>query len=328
MQEYVHKDLFTGIAGFTVAMRMVLGQRHVPRLFCENDPVRQEWLRRNYLGVPIAPDIQTLEADDATTDITTAGFPCQPVSVAGQRRGARDDRYLWPALYDFIVRDKPRWFVGENVAGLASMGEPIGAARLEDKAIMRDAKRDIYQAVLSQQEEMLLERICQDLEEAGYNVVPFLIPACAVGAPHERGRVWIVADAYRVREPQLQGSEQNERRWPCDRITETGAETASHAVGHGLQAKRIAAGGGKVAQARVFTDAYPSDRGNGRLYAHCPGLPTGAHWAIEPPVGRMVHGVPNRVDRIKALGNAIVPQVAAQIITHIVAVDALLGLKP
>ena len=121
-------------------------------------------------------------------DILTAGFPCQPFSCAGQRRGADDDRYLWPETLRAIREIQPSWFVGENVTGLLSMvqpGEEVKVGRTDDLF----EENHIYR----KEQRFTLDEICEGLERAGYAVQPFVIPACAVGAPHRRDRVWIVA---------------------------------------------------------------------------------------------------------------------------------------
>lgn len=96
--------------------------------------------------------------------ILTGGFPCQPFSAAGRRKGTADDRYKWPEMYEVIRNVKPDWVVAENVRGLVTWNEG-----------------------------MVLEQVCTDLEAEGYEVQPFIIPAVAVNAPHRRDRVWIIA---------------------------------------------------------------------------------------------------------------------------------------
>lgn len=162
-------------------------------------------------------------------DLITGGFPCQPFSNAGLRKGTEDTRHLWPEMLRVISESKPAWVVGENVAGFVSMA---------------------------------LDQVCSDLEALGYEVQPFVIPACAVDAPHRRDRCWVVA----------------------------------HAVCEGLERQR------KIPSR---TSAKHKDTSNP------------CRWSPEPSVGRMAHGLPGRVDRIKALGNAIVPQVAYQILKGI-----------
>ena len=121
-------------------------------------------------------------------DILTAGFPCQPFSCAGQRKGADDDRYLWPEALRAVCEIQPSWFVGENVVGLLSMVQPGEEAKVgrTDALFQEDY-------VYRKEQRFTLDEICEGLERAGYAVQPFVIPACAVGAPHRRDRVWIVA---------------------------------------------------------------------------------------------------------------------------------------
>lgn len=121
-------------------------------------------------------------------DILTAGFPCQPFSCAGQRKGADDDRYLWPEALRAVCEIQPSWFVGENVVGLLSMVQPS-----EEVKVGRTD--DIFEEnyVYRKEQRFTLDEICEGLERAGYAVQPFVIPACAVGAPHRRDRIWIVA---------------------------------------------------------------------------------------------------------------------------------------
>lgn len=123
-------------------------------------------------------------------DILTGGFPCQPFSVAGQRKGANDNRYLWPHMLRAIREIRPTWVIGENVAGILTMVQPGEEVEVGSQATLFG--EDNRKRVLLQQE-YVVETICKDLEREGYSVQPMLIPACAVGAPHRRDRVWFVA---------------------------------------------------------------------------------------------------------------------------------------
>lgn len=121
-------------------------------------------------------------------DVLTGGFPCQPFSLAGRRKGADDNRYLWPQMLRAIRQIHPTWVVGENVAGIKTMVESCQVTKMgrtddlfEENHIYREESR------------FTLDKICADLEAEGYSVQPFVIPACSVGAPHRRDRVWIVA---------------------------------------------------------------------------------------------------------------------------------------
>lgn len=123
-------------------------------------------------------------------DILTGGFPCQPFSVAGQRKGADDNRYLWPHMLRAVREIRPTWVIGENVAGILTMVQPGEEVEVGSQATLFG--EDNRKRVLLQQE-YVVETICKDLERERYSVQPMLIPACAVGAPHRRDRVWFVA---------------------------------------------------------------------------------------------------------------------------------------
>lgn len=129
-------------------------------------------------------------------DILTGGFPCQPFSVAGQRKGADDNRYLWPHMLRAIREIRPTWVIGENVAGILTMVQPSEEIEVGSQATLFG--EDNRKRVLLQQE-YVVETICKDLEREGYSVQPMLIPACAVGAPHRRDRVWFVAHRTNTR---------------------------------------------------------------------------------------------------------------------------------
>lgn len=123
-------------------------------------------------------------------DILTGGFPCQPFSVAGQRKGADDNRYLWPHMLRAIQEIRPAWVIGENVAGILTMVQPGEETEVGSQtSLFGEDKR---KRILLRQE-YVVETICKDLEREGYSVQPIVIPACAVGAPHKRDRVWFVA---------------------------------------------------------------------------------------------------------------------------------------
>lgn len=190
-----HLDLFSGIGGFAIAVDTVWpGSEHV---FCDNDKFCQAVLKKHWPQSKIYGDIRALRADglpadtdtdgrpsdkeinanktyeqtfDATEerggriDILTGGFPCQPFSQAGRRKGTDDDRYLWPEMLRIIREFKPKWVIAENVRGLLTL-----------------------------QQGVVFEQVCADLEASGYEVQPLIIPAVAVNAPHRRDRVWFIA---------------------------------------------------------------------------------------------------------------------------------------
>lgn len=122
-------------------------------------------------------------------DVLSAGFPCQPFSVAGKRAGVQDNRYLWTSVLRVITEIEPRWILCENVAGLCSMVLPGQEITLGSSTDLF-GENHLYKRIA---EEYILEKICGDFEAVGYDVQTFIIPACSVGAPHRRDRLWFLA---------------------------------------------------------------------------------------------------------------------------------------
>lgn len=184
-----HASLFSGIGGAEIAAT----QMGWSNLFhCEINPFGRRVLEYWY---PNSTSYEDITKTDFTPwrgriNVLTAGFPCQPFSLAGSRKGADDDRYLWPQVVRALREIRPAWFVGENVAGILTMVQPGTEVEVGGGASLFG--EDYRKRVLLRQE-YVVETICRDLEREGYSVQPFVIPACAVGAPHRRDRVWFVA---------------------------------------------------------------------------------------------------------------------------------------
>ena len=284
--------------------------------------------------------------------LLTGGFPCQPFSVAGKRRGAADDRHLWPEMLRVIAEARPAWVLGENVAGFASMAQfdvPLevdadGAAIGEVGDLVHRVGRGIA------------DEAVESLEAIGYAVKPFLVPALAVDAKHRRDRIWIVgrnvADL-----PRIQSGRQNARtEWErtgagCESTADCNsdrngeparalnAEVAElcadveHAAGErrseGRSQSKLRRGRDAAAgSSRNVPDASGSRLEGQRSLTSRTGaqLSNPRHdcrWQPEPDVGRVAHGIPARVDRLRGLGNAIVPQVAYQIIKAIYEIETI-----
>lgn len=182
-----HASLFSGIGGAELAASWMGWQN----LFhCEIQEFPRKVLEYWYPNSISYDDIKKTDFREwkDKVDVLTAGFPCQPFSVAGKRAGADDYRYLWPETIRAIREIQPAWFVGENVAGIISMVQPGDEVKM-------GCTDDLFEKnyIYRNEQEYTLAVICKDLERAGYAVQPFVIPACAVGAPHRRDRVWIVA---------------------------------------------------------------------------------------------------------------------------------------
>ena len=182
-----HASLFSGIGGAEIAASW-MGWSNV--FHCEIQEFPRRVLEYWY---PNSKSYEDITKTDFTPwrrkiDVLTAGFPCQPFSLAGQRRGADDDRYLWSEALRAIREVQPSWFVGENVVGLLSMVQPGEEAKM---GRTDDLFEENY--IYRKEQRFTLDEICEGLERAGYAVQPFVIPACAVGAPHRRDRIWIAA---------------------------------------------------------------------------------------------------------------------------------------
>jgi DNA (cytosine-5)-methyltransferase 1 len=278
MNEKTHLDLFSGIGGFALAAKWN-GYRTVG--FCDNEPYAQAVLKKHWPEVPCHKDIREVRGElYAGVTILTGGFPCQPFSVAGKQRGKDDNRYLWPEMLRVIQEAKPAWIIGENVAGIVNLA---------------------------------LDQVCADLEGQGYEVEPIIVPACAVDAPHRRDRVWIVGHSKLdgLTASKTSGGlfdQSEEQRGKVKEWESSGASCASSDV-----ADSVKQGWEGRVHRREDTEREGVDG-----HAGCGGTTHGqsgeAIWLAEPNVGRVANGIPNRTHRLKGLGNAIVPQVASEII--------------
>ncbi len=286
-----HLDLFSGIGGFSLAADWVWGADHEIIGFCEQDRFCQKVLKKHWPDVQIYEDVKELDYETVMADasccrkwkltgkieetckplytskreksifkfrsgsssgnecetkqtnsinLITAGWPCQPFSVAGKQRGKEDDRHLWSEVIRIIRECRPRWFIGENVVGIVNME---------------------------------LDNCLSDLADAKYTTETFVIPACAVDAPHRRDRVWVVAYSSGTRRTRGKGCGEINR---CDRRKE------------------------------IFPQ-WKSKK---------------SQWLPEPQLGRVANGIPSRVDRLKSLGNAIVPQCVQPIMEAIKEIEA------
>lgn len=269
-------DLFSGIGGFHLAAEWVWGNELEVVAHCEIAKFPQKVLKKHWPDVPIIADIKNLKGDEfGTIDLVTGGFPCQPYSVAGKRKGAADDRALWPEMYRIITEARPKWIVAENVPGIINME---------------------------------LDDVLSALEDAAYAWQTFIIPACGVGAPHKRDRVWIIAHNERqIQELGEQFSQAyvantkkfgfkksfHSRKWRAGFADSCGNISNNNSERLQKQWKQIT-----KEQKQLGTELY-------------------CRWKPEPRVGRVADGVSHRVDRIKGLGNAIVPQLAAVIMLAI-----------
>ena len=234
-----HASVFSGIGGPEVAATM-LGWENL--FHCEINEFGRKVLDYWYPNSKSYEDITKTDFTEwrGRVDVLTGGFPCQPFSYAGRRKGAEDDRYLWPSMYRAIDEIQPTWVVAENVAGILTMVEQGEVSKLEGTANLFDAFDDL-RGRYELRETFTLQRICSDLESHGYAVQPVLVPACAVGAPHRRDRVFIVARRVttdpvssgegtprKSEEPESSGSDKHQQ--PSERRAATERLDRLHAV--------------------------------------------------------------------------------------------------
>lgn len=308
-------SLFAGIGGFDLGFEQA-------GLRCQWQVEKDEWCQRvlakHWPDVPRYGDIQDVgKANLEPVDIIIGGFPCQPFSDAGQRRGAADDRFLWPEMLRIIAEMRPRWVVGENVPGFISL---------------------------------YLDQAIFDLETLGYKIgPPVVLPAVGFDADHLRYRVFIVAyvESLRLqRGNQLRDSDRRKRTGVWDEFTGSGQQpVVSNAQGHRLERDRPA--GEQIAEARQCQRELEGGlsavghanghgwhqleqqnsrgaSGQGPISSVVQPGSTGERWPTEPGVGRVADGVPHRVDRLRGLGNAVVPRVARHIAELIIQVEGLI----
>lgn len=300
-----HLSLFTGIGGLDLAAEAAgfttVGQ-------CEWADYPTKVLEKHWPDVPRWRDIRTLTGADfyertglRTVDVISGGFPCQPFSVAGKRKGKEDDRYLWPEMLRVISEIRPTWVIGENVPGIVNLA---------------------------------LDTVLSDLESIGYSCQTFIVPACGVDAPHRRYRVAVVgnskskrcretrydfcgqkewpscgstvlADPERVRLRENCNQSAHDEKWNNQtywenreaKLRETGCSSSTLSDTKGSRCKR-----------HNETSAKQDCRSEqGQSCATSWTRNQRGMWPAEPDVGRMANGVPHRVDRLRCLGNAVAP---------------------
>lgn len=286
-----HASLFSGIGGFDLAAEWA---GWMNAFNCEIDSFCRKVLKYHF---PNAEQYEDIKKSDFSKwrdciDVLTGGFPCQPFSLAGKHKGTDDDRYLWPAMLGVIRTVRPRWVVGENVYGIVNWSDGL-----------------------------VFDTVCSDLEAAGYEVQPYIIPACGVGAPHRRDRVWFVAH---YKKDYLWQRDSGEELRTFAHRADTGLEKMREGK-DGLYADKFVA----HADVQRFEKCNASEKSsqtqerlaqNGNEKRRIPdwsGFPT------ESPVCDRDDGFPGELaglsfpawcrESIKACGNAIVPQVALQI---------------
>ena len=393
-----HVDLCSGIGGFALGFHWA--KLSEPVLFCDTEPWCRQILNKNFPNIPIATDVKELANDPERLvpdhEILSCGYPCQPFSVAGLRKGEEDDRHIWPSIFTIITHKRPSWVVCENVYGHVALG---------------------------------LDKVLFDMESQGYATRTFIVPACAKNAPHRRDRLWIICKNVGDTESRGRGkfressekkgnescqidrgqsvgssgvrtnvgdteyigassteirrSDQEDARGSQKREIETEQSQSTSGRGdHEVMAATECLGweqrsevkgaldrerspdqsdfsskgcrGSRSSISLADTESQGTRKDDQRLWERSKGVGRGEGttmadteskglqgwsqdtteyskwieessswnksfgeetniWNVEPNVGRVATGIPKRVDRLKGLGNAIVPQIAMQI---------------
>ena len=294
-------DLFSGIGGFSLGLQNTGGFETVA--FCEIEPYCHRVLNKHWKDVPIYNDIKeltydTLHADGIEPDVITGGFPCQDISVAGKQKGIIGERSsLWSEYARLIEDVRPKWAIIENVPTLRSKG---------------------------------LTLVLQNLSEIGYHAEWHCIPCSAIGGLHRRDRIWIIAyplansNNSRSGTPQRRTNgvrkEEDERReGQSQSRSSRSSSTIPNSMCEGLEGSEFSSdNSGQDEQGSKTSHGSASKPSGirrepelivsrGKLERYTDYAKT--QWAIEPNVGRVAYGIPRRVDRLRGLGNAVLPQI-------------------
>jgi DNA (cytosine-5)-methyltransferase 1 len=275
-----HLDLFSGLGGFSLGLEATGGFETVA--FCDIEKFSRKVLKKHWPNVKQYKDIKELTYEQikkdtlAPIDIITGGYPCQPFSVAGSQRGEKDKRHLWPDMFRIVKECKPTWVIGENVSGHIKLG---------------------------------LDTVLQDLESEGYSVRAFSISASSIGANHQRERVWIIAHSNMENTRQHGGG--IESTWNTESFgSRTSEETERSA--NSSQINGSGEGASSMAESSdTNSQGLQGRRSEQQLRKDETERPTSwdSWWEFEPNVGRVANGIPNRVDRLKGLGNSLVPAI-------------------
>lgn len=294
-----HASLFSGIGGFDLAAEWA-GWTNV--FNCEIDDFCRKILKYHFPNAQQYKDITTTDFTPwrGRVDVLTGGFPCQPFSVAGKRQGTADDRYLWPEMLRVIREIQPRWIVGENVYGIINWSGGL-----------------------------VFEQVCVDLEDAGYDVQAYVIPACAVDAPHRRDRTWFVghvADSPDAGTESVQEwAEQADR---IDNVAHPDSNRCGQWNGEQESVSKCprATDIGIGSTSRIVADAdcdRRQTRSQERASELCAALARYKRFPTKSPICGGDDGFPARLDditfpawrgkSIKAYGNAVVPPLVFEI---------------
>ena len=320
-------DLFSGIGGFSVGLEATGKFKTIG--FCEQDKFCQRVLRKHWKDIPIYEDIKKLNAKKIKADVVVGGFPCQSISLAGKQKGKNDDRFLFPEMFRIIKEVKPKWIIAENVQNLISISNG-----------------------------QILQGILNDLESENYEVQTFSISAQSQGAWHKRQRVWIVAntnprlsireneqiqtrgntinssskDVSNSKKLRFRGRSSEECRtqqWEFQQKEQKGSEVWSEVERRNSQNRKDVPNSNKQGlerlneqSASIKTNKKQTNFGS----ENCSQQSKKTWWQTQSELCGVPNGISyeldkDRVNRIKSLGNSIVPQIITEIGKAIIEVE-------
>jgi DNA (cytosine-5)-methyltransferase 1 len=279
-------DLFSGIGGFSIGLESTNKFKTVA--FCEQDKFCQKVLHKHWPNIPIHEDIKKLDARKIKADVLVGGFPCQSFSIAGKQKGKDDERYLWDEMFRVIKEVKPRWIIGENVQNLTNISNGE-----------------------------ILQGIYNDLESQSYEVQTFNISASSQGAWHKRSRIWIVAANTKClgfskgckKSEKFKGEETSNKYFNSNqrlqlRTTSNQMELSNiqSIRSQGYELQHNLENGQELTKQLCQTDIKKQQ----------------TWWETESELFGIPHGISTELDtdranRIKALGNSIVPPIITEI---------------
>ena len=268
-------DLFSGIGGFSLGLESTGYFETIA--FVEKDKFCHEVLKKNFPNIKIESEVRDVKGDRYAADIITGGFPCQPFSVAGKRKGTDDDRYLWDETIRIIRETKPRWFIGENVEGIINI-----------------------------QEGMVLRQVQDDLEKEGFQVQCLVIPASGIGAWHQRKRVWIIAYSEHNGSHRSKGNETIESSNQSKEWVSVGDDkdvsnsNSEGSQGHGVSTNMETM---QISKEHIAETSAEEQQTWWQTQSKLCGVPNGVSFELDK----------DRKDRIKSLGNSIVPLIAREL---------------
>ena len=319
-------DLFSGIGGFALGLESTGYFKTVQ--FVENEKWCQQILAKNFPGVPIHDDVKTFKGYHA--DLVVGGFPCQPFSVAGKGKATQDDRHLWPDMFRVIKETKPTWVIGENVRNIVSISDGMVLEQ-----VYLDLESEGYEV-----QSFIIPASAVNAPHQRYRTWIVAYSEC------NKHRQEIRSSSEKTSEVQREHRENDNQSWQSSRASSVRFSNQGHEdVAYSRRTlqpkaklrkenenevgKKYADQFERSSKTSEFDVAYTDHRNHNEKkeirtrgnainsssadVAHSKRFNIKGQWNTEPNVGRVAHGIPNRVDRLKGLGNAIVPQIAYQI---------------